>query len=145
MPTESHRGLGVRSAPSLEPSEWRLLVHLRTGWLLSPRPYTAIAYLYAHIAPCNRNAEGTKVNVGGLVKATDKNAKNSVTFAVVRPIRIYEGGWTRGYVLRRYLVSLCVLEGSKSKLCKNYGIIRLYTSGHCKRFRAIRETKRFGG
>ena len=134
-------------------SEARLAWNLPNGVFLYisgqvDRPYesyTVIAYLYAHLAPSNRTSEGIKVNVVGLVKATDKDAKNSVTFAVIRPIRIYEGGWTHGYVLRRYLVSLCSLEGSKSKLCKNYGIIRLYTSGHCKRFRAICDTKRFWG
>ena len=85
------------------------------------------------------------VYIDGLVRATDKDSKNLVEFAAIRPIRIYEGGWTHGYVLRRYLVSLRPLEGSKSKLCEKYGIIRLYTSGHCKQFRAIRNTKRFWG
>ena len=86
------------------------------------------------------------VYIDGFVRATDKDSKNLVEFAAIRPIRIYEGGWTHGYVKRQYLASLCPLEGSMPTRCvKKYDIIHLYTLGHCKQFRAIRNATCFWG
>lgn len=48
--------------------------------------------------------------VDGLVKATDEHSTKSVMFAAIRPFEIKPGGWMRGYVRRRYLALVSILN-----------------------------------